>query len=109
MKVIITGTTGHVGKDGFRYSIYNAEVLEEEGIGFLEWFLDLPHPHKILIAGNHDDCLRGETIEGLPDNCHYLDCSGVTIHGVRFCGIPLFMEDAMDGSIENKYGNRLVF
>lgn len=109
MKVIITGTTGYVGKDGFRYYIYNAKVLEEEGIGFLEWFLDLPHPLKILIAGNHDDCLRGETSEGLPDNCHYLDCSGVTIHGVRFYGIPLFMEDAMDGSIENKCGNRLVF
>lgn len=76
---------------------------EEEAIGFLEWFLDLPHPYKILVAGNHDDCLKGETIEGLPDNCHYLDCSGVTIHGVRFYGIPLFMEDAMNGSIENKY------
>ena len=76
---------------------------EEEAIEFLEWFIDQPHRHKILVAGNHDDCLRGEAIEGLPDNCHYLDCSGVTIHGVRFYGIPLFMEDFMDGSMEEKY------
>lgn len=76
---------------------------EEEAIEFLEWFIDQPHRHKILVAGNHDDCLRGETIEGLPENCHYLDCSGVTIHGVRFYGIPLFMEDIMEGNMERKY------
>jgi Icc-related predicted phosphoesterase len=76
---------------------------EDEAIEFLEWFIDLPHPHKILIAGNHDDCLRGEAIEGLPDNCHYLDCSGVNIHGVSFYGIPLFMQDLMEGNMESKY------
>ena len=76
---------------------------EDEAIEFLEWFIDLPHPHKILIAGNHDDCLRGEAIEGLPDNCHYLDCSGVNIHGVSFYGMPLFMQDLMEGNMESKY------
>jgi len=76
---------------------------EDEAIDFLEWFINLPHPHKILVAGNHDDCLRGESIEGLPDNCHYLDCSSVTIHGVTFYGIPLFMEDVMEGNMESKY------
>lgn len=75
---------------------------EDEAIDFLEWFIDLPHRHKILVAGNHDDCLRGESIEGLPDNCHYLDCSGVTIHGITFYGIPLFMEDVMEGSMPLK-------
>ena len=72
---------------------------EDEAIDFLEWFIALPYRHKILVAGNHDDCLRGESIEGLPDNCHYLDCSGVTIHGITFYGIPLFMEDVMEGSM----------
>ena len=76
---------------------------EEEAIDFLEWFIELPHRHKILVAGNHDDCLRGESIEGLPDNCHYLDCTGVTIHGITFYGIPLFMEDVMEGSMPLKY------
>ena len=76
---------------------------EDEAIEFLEWFLDQPHRHKILVAGNHDDCLRGESIEGLPDNCHYLDCSGVTIHGITFYGIPLFMEDIIEGNMEDKY------
>ena len=32
---------------------------EEEAIEFLEWFLNQPHLHKILVAGNHDDCLGG--------------------------------------------------
>ena len=73
---------------------------EEEAIDFLEWFIELPHRHKILVAGNHDDCLRGESIEGLPDNCHYLDCSGVTIHGITFYGIPLFMEDVKEGIMD---------
>ena len=76
---------------------------EEEAIDFLEWLIDLPHHHKILVAGNHDDCLRGESIEGLPDNCHYLDCSGVTVHGVSFYGIPLFMEDVTEGGMPAKY------
>ena len=76
---------------------------EDEAIDFLEWFIDQPHRHKILVAGNHDDCLWGESIEGLPDNCHYLDCSGVTIHGVTFYGVPLFMEDVMNGNMEEKY------
>ena len=76
---------------------------EDEAIDFLEWFIDQPHLHKILVAGNHDVCLWGESIEGLPDNCHYLDCSGVTIHGVTFYGVPLFMEDVMNGSMEEKY------
>ena len=26
----------------------------KETLDFLKWFSALPHPHKILIAGNHD-------------------------------------------------------
>jgi 3',5'-cyclic AMP phosphodiesterase CpdA len=25
-----------------------------ETLNFLSWFKSLPHPHKILVAGNHD-------------------------------------------------------
>ena len=30
----------------------------EETMNFLAWFSNLPHPHKILVAGNHDFSLR---------------------------------------------------
>ncbi len=68
---------------------------DSEALDFMEWFCDLPYRHKIFIAGNHDDCLFGANIEGLPDDCHYLCGSGVAIEGVRFYGVPLFVEDVL--------------
>jgi predicted phosphodiesterase len=62
-----------------------------EMLDFLEWFCNLDYRHKIFVAGNHDLCLDGETIEGLPDNCHYLSHSGVEIGDVKFWGIPYFV------------------
>ena len=66
---------------------------EGEALDFMDWFCGLPYRHKVFIAGNHDGCLYGGNIEGLPDDCHYLCGSGVTIDGVRFWGVPLFIED----------------
>ena len=61
----------------------------------------MDYPHKIYVAGNHDDCLYGEQIEGLPDDCHYLCHSGVEIENVNFWGVPLFVDDALkDGRTE---------
>ena len=54
--------TGDITEDG----------TEEEVKDFIEWFGLLPYKHKIFIAGNHDNCLYGANIEGLPDNVHYL-------------------------------------
>lgn len=71
-----------------------------EVIDFLNWFSELPYPHKIFIAGNHDMCLYGASISGLADNCHFLCNSGVDIEGVKFYGIPMFMEDAMNGNVD---------
>ncbi len=73
---------------------------ENEIIDFLYWFMDQPHLHKIWIAGNHDECLWGEKIEGLDVNCHYLYNSGVTIEGVHFYGVPLFVADVASGTYE---------
>ncbi len=70
---------------------------ENEVMNFIEWFSALPYKYKIFIAGNHDDCLFGANIEGLPENCFYLCNSGVTIEGIRFYGVPMFMEDTMTG------------
>ncbi|MDR2917067.1 MAG: metallophosphatase domain-containing protein [Tannerella sp.] len=73
---------------------------EEEIIDFMEWFSVLPYKYKIFIAGNHDDCLFGSNIDGLPDNCFYLCNSGVTVEGLNFYGLPLFMEDIMSGNYD---------
>ena len=82
---------------------FTEDGTEQEVICFLEWFISLPHPQKIIVAGNHDTCLRGESIEGLPNNCHYLDCSSVKINGITFYGVPLFMEDVKEGIMDMKY------
>lgn len=68
---------------------------EKEAIDFLNWFCDLPYRHKIFICGNHDDCLFGANIGGLDENVHYLCNSGVTIGGIKFYGVPMFMEDCI--------------
>ena len=73
---------------------------ENEVMDFIEWFGDLPYKYKIFIAGNHDDCLFGANIDGLPQNCFYLCNSGVTIQGIKFYGTPMFMEDAMSGDYD---------
>ena len=68
---------------------------EAEAIDFLNWFCDLPHPHKIFICGNHDECLYGANIDGLDSNVHYLCNSGVKIDGMKFYGVPMFMTDCI--------------
>jgi Icc-related predicted phosphoesterase len=72
---------------------------DNEMLDFLNWFCDLDYRYKIFVAGNHDDCLYGEQIEGLPENCYYLCHSGVEIDGVKFWGTPLFIGDSLEGSI----------
>ena len=63
---------------------------EDEVMDFIEWFGELPYKYKIFIAGNHDDCLLGASIDGLPENCFYLCNSGIAIEGVKFYGVPKF-------------------
>ena len=61
---------------------------------FARWMQKQPHPHKILIAGNHDFCFeakvdRGEFVmrTSAPD-VHYLQDSGVQVAGMRVWGSP---------------------
>ena len=65
---------------------------EEEALDFLNWLCDLPYRHKLFTIGNHDVCLHGAQVEGLDANCHFLCHTGVTLEGLRFYGIPFFME-----------------
>lgn len=78
---------------------------EDESMDFVEWFSELPYAHKVFIAGNHDYCLYGADINGLPDNVHYLYGNGVTINGLRFFGIPMFMEDNISGDYDKMLRN----
>lgn len=65
---------------------------------FVDALRELPHPDKIVIAGNHDflferepDRARALLMEaGGPGHgvVHYLLDSGVTLHGLRFWGSP---------------------
>lgn len=74
---------------------------EEEAYDFMNWFRNLPYEHKVFIAGNHDMCMYGaDHIDGLSRNVHYLYNNSVVIDGIKFYGIPMFMEDCMDGNLD---------
>ncbi len=62
---------------------------------FLGWLAAQPHPHKILIAGNHDwlfqrdpDLARLLLEKHQGRGIHYLEDSGMEIEDVRFWGSP---------------------
>jgi predicted phosphohydrolase len=67
-----------------------------EVVDFANWFSNLPHAHKILIAGNHDifmehslsTCLAQFEGFGLKGQFYYLQDSEVTINGFKFWGSP---------------------
>lgn len=86
--------TGDITEDG----------TEEEVKDFIEWFSGLSYAHKIFIAGNHDNCLYGANIEGLPDNVHYLCYDSITIDGIKFYGVPMFLQDDLDGNFPELFG-----
>ena len=76
---------------------------EREAIDFMNWFCDLPYTHKIFICGNHDTCLCGAKIGGLDKNVHYLCNSGVIVDGVKFYGVPMFMEECISDRQSRNY------
>lgn len=84
--------------------IHSGDFCEEGTIeeveNFVEWFAALPHKYKLFIAGNHDVCLHGAMIEGLPNGVHYLYNSGIEIDGVRFYGVPMFVADEVSGAYD---------
>jgi len=59
----------------------------DQWIAALAWFGNLPHPHKIYIAGNHD--FGSEHFCRSVGNIDYLDNSGVSIDGHTFWGSPI--------------------
>jgi predicted phosphohydrolase len=52
----------------------------------------LPHPHKVVIAGNHDrriEQLGSATTREILSSAHYLENSGVRLEGLHFWGSPI--------------------
>jgi Icc-related predicted phosphoesterase len=58
---------------------------------FDQFLAGLPHPHKLLIAGNHDwpyARVSQKEARGLVKNAVYLQDSGIEIDGLKFWGSP---------------------
>ena len=87
--------------------VHTGDITEdgtiEEAEDFIEWFCSLPYRHKIFIAGNHDLCLYDANIEGLPDNVHDLCNEAITIDGIKFYGVPMFLHDDLEGNFPELY------
>lgn len=61
----------------------------QELVKFNTWLGTLPHPNKVVIAGNHDwPFERDPTARELLNNAIYLQDSEVTINGLRIYGSP---------------------
>lgn len=57
----------------------------------VEWIQQLRHPHKLVVAGNHDRCFehdRARAEQALGPTVQYLQDSGTTIGNLRFWGSP---------------------
>ena len=62
----------------------------EEIAAFDAWLASLPHPHKVVVAGNHDFLFERdpERARGLLRHAVYLQDSGVEVLGLRIWGSP---------------------
>jgi Icc-related predicted phosphoesterase len=63
----------------------------EELAEALTWIAELPHPIKVVVAGNHDMCLEDapeRARELVGDVATYLEDEGAEIEGLRFWGSP---------------------
>jgi Icc-related predicted phosphoesterase len=62
----------------------------EQAADFNLWLGQLPHPHKIVIAGNHDFCFESNPQEAKAQltNGIYLQDQAIEIMGIKFYGSP---------------------
>lgn len=65
---------------------YGWEALQDFGA----WMRELPHPHKVAIAGNHDFCCQHDPVRArrLLEGVTYLQDEQVTIEGLQIYGSP---------------------
>ena len=60
--------------------------------GFVDWLAACPHPHKVLVAGNHDFLVEREPElfrSLLSDSVTYLEGDSAVVGGLRFWGSPI--------------------
>lgn len=64
---------------------------EQDIMRFNHWLGSLPHPHKIVIAGNHDLLFESNPslAQSFIDQAIYLEDSGIEIAGLKFWGSPI--------------------
>lgn len=98
MRIVVVSDT-HTMHD--RITVPDGDVFVHCGDGLghgtlaelaaLDRFLgELPHRHKVLIAGNHDWCFERdpEAARRLVTNAIYLEDDGIELNGLRFYGSP---------------------
>ncbi len=63
----------------------------EEITRFNDWLGTLPHPHKVMIAGNHDLLFESEPTwaRSLITHATYLEDSSIEIAGLKIWGSPI--------------------
>lgn len=63
---------------------------EAQARSFARWLAKQPHPHKVVVAGNHDRCLEIDIGLGdqLFEGATYLLDREATVAGLRFYGSP---------------------
>ena len=58
---------------------------------FNDWFCELPHPHKVFVAGNHDFLFETDPPLArslLDPDIHYLEDTGVELEELKIWGSP---------------------
>ena len=69
-----------------------AHGKQGEARNFVAWLRELPHPHKVIVAGNHDLCMEADLSLGRrlfhAEGEHYLFDREVTVCGLRIYGSP---------------------
>ena len=74
---------------------------------FNVWLGELPHKHKIVIAGNHDRLFeKHRSTRNLITNAIYLEDSGVELKGLKFWGSPV-QPEFCDWAFNRKRGDEI--
>lgn len=58
---------------------------------FFDWFAELPHEHKIVVAGNHDAIFEDNpdlARSRVPPGVQYLEAEGCEVEGLKIWGAP---------------------
>mmetsp|Transcript_20530 Transcript_20530/g.27059 ORF Transcript_20530/g.27059 Transcript_20530/m.27059 type:complete len:424 (-) Transcript_20530:80-1351(-) len=80
--------------------------MEKSLRSFDEFLGNLPHKHKIVIAGNHEIAFNDFTkseIQSYLRNCTYLQDSGITVDGLKIYGSPWTNSVGMGFSCRGKH------